>query len=42
MLVKVDILAEPEVQVLCGDVALGVTVLQWNLCPIVGVAGGAH
>ena len=30
VLVEVRILAEAEVQVLCGDVALGVTVLQWN------------
>ena len=31
VLVEVEILAEPEVQVLCGDGALGVAVLQWNL-----------
>ena len=41
MLLEVDLLAEPEGQVLFGDVALGVTVLQWNLRPIVGAAGGA-
>ena len=41
MLVEVDLLAEPEMQVLCGDVALGVAFLEWNLCPIVGAAGGA-
>ena len=35
MLLEVDLLAEPEGQVLFGDVALGVTFLQWNLCPIV-------
>ena len=31
VLVEVEILAEAEVQVLCGDGALGVAVLQWNL-----------
>ena len=39
MLLGVDLLAEPERQVLFGDDALGVTLLQWNLCPIVGAAG---
>ena len=42
MLVEVGILAEPEVLVLCGDVALGVAVLQWKVWPIVGVGGGAQ
>ena len=42
VLVEVGILAEPEVLVLCGDVALGVAVLQWKVWPIVGVGGGAH
>ena len=41
MLLEVDLLAEPEGQVLFGGVALKVTFLQWNLCPIVGAAGGA-
>ena len=41
MLLEVDLLAEPEGQVLFGDVALGVTFLQWTLCPIVDAAGGA-
>ena len=42
VLVEVGVLAEPEVLVLCGVVALGVAVLQWKVWPIVGVGGGAH
>ena len=42
VLVEVGILAEPEVLVLCGVVALGIAVLQWKVWPIVGVGGGAH
>ena len=37
MLDEVGILAEPEVLVLCGDVALGVAALQWKVWPIVGL-----
>ena len=42
VLAEVGVLAEPEVLVLCGDVALRVAVLQWKVWPIVGVGGGAQ
>ena len=41
MLLGVGLSAELERRVLFGDVALEVTFLQWNLCPIVGAAGTA-